>query len=200
MRNRLAFAQTKLSGDSLRSCVENLSEGVLCFSKRGQCVFVNAEALRALSLPETSSPADVEAWMKRSPLSRLLLDRLRLDPLPKEPRWLPPVAADITGRALRFVALVVPTPSDDGVPPVFHVFVVRQEEERVLPAAGLSDREAETVRLIVRGLTYGEAAVSLGIGEESVRTYAKRAFAKLGVASREGLLKQLMRRGSRFTP
>ena len=48
----------------------------------------------------------------------------------------------------------------------------------------LSKRELEVVRLIVKGRKYREIAESLGLGYETVKTYAARIRKKLGVNSK----------------
>jgi DNA-binding NarL/FixJ family response regulator len=48
----------------------------------------------------------------------------------------------------------------------------------------LAPREREVLTLVSHGLTNREIAVQLELGEESVKTYLERAFAKLGVSRR----------------
>jgi LuxR family transcriptional regulator, activator of tox operons len=52
----------------------------------------------------------------------------------------------------------------------------------------LSSREASVCSAFVKGMTTLSIAESMGVKESTVETYAKRAFAKLGVRSRRGLL------------
>lgn len=51
-------------------------------------------------------------------------------------------------------------------------------------AVELSDREAEVLALIARGLTNGQIAQELYLSIETVKTYVKRLYAKLGVHNR----------------
>jgi DNA-binding NarL/FixJ family response regulator len=49
---------------------------------------------------------------------------------------------------------------------------------------GLSAREAEVMRLIVRGASNGEIAARLFLAEKTVKNHVNRIYAKLGVTSR----------------
>lgn len=48
----------------------------------------------------------------------------------------------------------------------------------------LSEREHQVTELIAQGLKYKEIAEALGLGHETVRTYAARVRKKLGMHSR----------------
>jgi DNA-binding CsgD family transcriptional regulator len=52
----------------------------------------------------------------------------------------------------------------------------------------LSSREATVCRAFLQGMTTDSVARTLGVKQSTVETYARRAFAKLGVASRRELL------------
>lgn len=52
----------------------------------------------------------------------------------------------------------------------------------------LSSRETSVCSAFVKGMTTPAVAQTMGVKESTVETYAKRAFAKLGVSSRRGLL------------
>lgn len=52
---------------------------------------------------------------------------------------------------------------------------------------GLSDREAQVLRHIARGLTHGQIATRLGISPHTVDTYVKRIRTKLGVGNKAEL-------------
>lgn len=51
-------------------------------------------------------------------------------------------------------------------------------------ASPLSNMELEIIRQSARGLTYAVMARKLGISEQTAKTYARRAYEKLGVHSR----------------
>lgn len=62
-------------------------------------------------------------------------------------------------------------------------------ESSILTApATLSKREAEVCARIVYGLTTTGIALDLGVGVESVATYRKRAYRRMGIASHRELL------------
>ena len=48
----------------------------------------------------------------------------------------------------------------------------------------LSPRELQVVEGIVRGLTYSQIAVEIGVGKEAVKTYAARVRSKFGLNSK----------------
>lgn len=53
-----------------------------------------------------------------------------------------------------------------------------------LASAGLSDREAEVLRLVAAGLSNGEIAEKLFVGHETVKTHVGNVLTKLGVRDR----------------
>ncbi len=64
---------------------------------------------------------------------------------------------------------------------------VTKQCEAVRLAYRLSDREAEVMELIVRGDTVARVAEELTVSENTVRTHAKRIYAKLGIHSKQEL-------------
>lgn len=62
--------------------------------------------------------------------------------------------------------------------------------ERLLQAApDLSDREAEVCALIARGCTSEAIGLQLGISINTVKTYRKRAYGRLGISTQNELLR-----------
>jgi DNA-binding NarL/FixJ family response regulator len=61
-----------------------------------------------------------------------------------------------------------------------------QAAERVRPPlpAGLTEREAEVLGLIARGLTNAEVAARLGSAPKTVGNQVQAAYAKLGISTR----------------
>jgi DNA-binding CsgD family transcriptional regulator len=57
---------------------------------------------------------------------------------------------------------------------------------------GLSKREREIAKLLVAGYTGVNVAAIAGLSENTVRTYVRRLYAKLGVSSRADLVRKLM--------
>lgn len=60
---------------------------------------------------------------------------------------------------------------------------------------GLTAREAEVLGLIATGLSNGEIAAELVIGEATVKTHINNAFAKIGVRNRIEALRYAVRHG-----
>jgi DNA-binding CsgD family transcriptional regulator len=58
-------------------------------------------------------------------------------------------------------------------------------------AFGFTQTEARVTYCLISGRTAGETAEDLGVSLETVRTHIKRAYAKLGVSSREGFFRRL---------
>jgi DNA-binding NarL/FixJ family response regulator len=63
------------------------------------------------------------------------------------------------------------------------------------PAASLSEREAEVIRLIARGHTAKEMAEALGISPRTLETYKARAMSKLSIRTRAELIRYALRSG-----
>lgn len=66
---------------------------------------------------------------------------------------------------------------------------------RATDASPLTRREREVLTLAARGLTNRETAEQLELGEESVKTYLERAYAKLGVSRRAEAVAEAHRLG-----
>ena len=62
--------------------------------------------------------------------------------------------------------------------------------ERAAP--GLSKRERDVCALVAAGLTSEGIALELGVGINTVLTYRKRAYARLGISSQNELMRILM--------
>ena len=63
------------------------------------------------------------------------------------------------------------------------------------PESALSEREADVLRLLARGLTYKEVAAQLGIGVKTVETYKARLMEKLELRSRAEIIRYAVRQG-----
>jgi DNA-binding CsgD family transcriptional regulator len=112
---------------------------------------------------------------------RSLQARAKQEPLPTPPR-LPSGA----------VVAVAKIEGD----PVFNnakCAILRVEhQEKAAPIEGLSKREREIARLLVAGYSGVNVAAISGLSENTVRTYVRRLYQKLGVANRADLVRKLM--------
>ncbi len=70
--------------------------------------------------------------------------------------------------------------------------VLRVEPQDKQPTHGLSKREREIARLLVAGYSGVNVAAISGLSENTVRTYVRRLYTKLGVANRADLVRKLM--------
>ena len=78
---------------------------------------------------------------------------------------------------------------------VFMTDEVRRIYETRKSTKGLSSREAEVLRLAAKGGNNKEIATELGLSENSVKMFLKRAFFKLGAANRAEAVQLAVRRG-----
>lgn len=66
------------------------------------------------------------------------------------------------------------------------------EKAAAAPLEGLSRREREIARLLVAGYSGVNVAAIAGLSENTVRTYVRRLYAKLGVSNRADLVRKLV--------
>ena len=78
---------------------------------------------------------------------------------------------------------------------VFMTDEVRRIYETRKDSKGLSAREAEVLQLAAKGGNNKEIAVGLGLSENSVKMFLKRAFFKLGASNRAEAVQLAVRRG-----
>jgi DNA-binding CsgD family transcriptional regulator len=98
-----------------------------------------------------------------------------------------------TGEHLVLTAVRLSAPSDDMV----GLTLLRASEDfpfhlaDLHSAFGFTQTESRVAYRLMGGRTAGETADELGVSLETVRTHIKRAYAKLGVSSREGFFHRL---------
>ena len=78
---------------------------------------------------------------------------------------------------------------------VFMTDDVRKIYETRKGSKGLSSREAEALKLAARGAGNKEIAKEMGLSENSVKMFMKRAFFKLGASSRAEAVQLAIKRG-----
>jgi DNA-binding CsgD family transcriptional regulator len=69
--------------------------------------------------------------------------------------------------------------------------IVLDDIRPLLSARGVSDREAQVIGGVLRGLRNAQIAGELFISEYTVKDHLKHVFAKLGVSSRGGLIRAM---------
>lgn len=67
-----------------------------------------------------------------------------------------------------------------------------EPQDKAAPIEGLSKREREIARLLVAGYSGVNVAAISGLSENTVRTYVRRLYQKLGVSNRADLVRRLM--------
>ena len=70
--------------------------------------------------------------------------------------------------------------------------VQHTESANVAAMDGLSRREREIARLLVAGYSGVNVAAIAGLSENTVRTYVRRLYAKIGVSNRADLVRKLV--------
>ncbi|HKO52999.1 MAG TPA: response regulator transcription factor [Polyangiaceae bacterium] len=97
-------------------------------------------------------------------------------------------------RAVRFVAA-----GRTYIDPALAGHLMRAGQRRPsptgMPSVGLSDREAEVVLLLAKGLTMKEMANQLGLSPRTLETYRARALDKLELKTRADLVRYALRCG-----
>ena len=78
---------------------------------------------------------------------------------------------------------------------VFMTDDVRKIYETRKGSKGLSSREAEALKLAAKGAGNKEIAAAMGLSENSVKMFMKRAFFKLGASSRAEAVQLAIKRG-----
>ena len=78
---------------------------------------------------------------------------------------------------------------------VFMTDEVRRIYETRKDSKGLSAREAEVLQLAAKGASNGVIAKEIGLSENSVKMFLKRAFFKLGAANRAEAVQLAVKRG-----
>ena len=72
---------------------------------------------------------------------------------------------------------------------------VRKIYETRKGSKGLSSREAEVLTIAAKGSNNREIAAAMGLSENSVKRFLKRAFFKLGAANRAEAVQLAVQRG-----
>ncbi|NVN87288.1 MAG: helix-turn-helix transcriptional regulator [Rhodopseudomonas sp.] len=205
LRLSLRLLDTELSNLGLTDALARIGVGVFALDSLGRVVFLNAAAERLLGvnlsirdgklrIADSSSRPAIEAAIRRAlsvekdagqTVEPLILHRssserplvFYLLPISSAVR---PVEQFLT--QTRAILLVIDPKAGEPADPAL-----------VRDVFGLTLGEARVAALVGSGLPPREAAVRLGIGEETARTALKRVFSKVGV-SRQSELTALLTR------
>ena len=116
-----------------------------------------------------------------SPAARLLAAadtyQTKTEPRPHREALSPPDVADLLGREARAGRL-------DGNSVAAVLEAAGQHPPRLARPAGLTEREAEVVGLLARGLQTKQVARTLGISIKTADRHVQNAYAKIGVSTR----------------
>jgi DNA-binding CsgD family transcriptional regulator len=181
----MAGARTQLAYDELAreaSCLRALggvSGALYVIDRDAKQVVWAADRERGIDWEE--DVAKVEDALVNA-AERLLASRARGEALPTPPR--------LPNGSVTAVSKI----DDDPVFGQARVCVVRIESlgEQNTAMDTLSRREREIARLLVAGYSGVNVAAIAGLSENTVRTYVRRLYLKLGVSSRADLVRKLM--------
>ena len=169
--------------------------GVLLLNSQFRPVHYNAEAANVLSYPKKTQEApslDVVLPATRSQLRSLAKPAA-------------PVTVEFTSGRRRYVCRAFLLDSNGTGEGRFQpkvVLVLEREMKQAVDTAQwsekfrLTNRECETVKLLLKGLTSKEIASEMSISPNTVKTFVKLAMAKVGVSNRTGLIARLFQRAS----
>ena len=169
--------------------------GVLLLNSQFRPVHYNAEAASVLGYPKKTREApslDVVLPATRSQLGNLTKPAA-------------PVTVEFTSGRRRYVCRVFLLDSNGTGEGRFHpgfVLVLERELKQEVDTTQwsekfrLTNRECETVKLLLKGLTSKEIASEMSISPNTVKTFVKLAMAKVGVSNRTGLVARLFERAS----
>ncbi|MGO8997195.1 MAG: helix-turn-helix transcriptional regulator [Polyangiaceae bacterium] len=181
----MAGARTQLAYDELAreaSCLRALG-GV-----SGALYFIDRDAKQVIWAADRERGIDWEEDVVKvedtlvNAAERLLASRARGEALPTPPR--------MANGSVTAVSKI----DDDPVFSQARVCVVRVEPlgEQNTAMDTLSRREREIARLLVAGYSGVNVAAIAGLSENTVRTYVRRLYLKLGVSNRADLVRKLM--------
>lgn len=189
---RLAEAPAaRCARERLLALAEATEAPAMIVDRGGTVLYANGAAEELLSRDSDDGPAVLSGDRRTIPLaSRLLQLAARENPTTER-------MALTDGRCLE--ARIVDCPGDgtSAAPPARIVLLKERAAPTIddvrphLHARGVSDREAEVVSGVLRGLRNSEIAGELFISEYTVKDHLKHAFRKLSVASRGELLRAL---------
>jgi len=168
--------------------------GVLLLNSHFQPVHYNAEAVNILGYPKkTRSAPSLESAFTPSQLTSLQKPAV-------------PVVLEFTSGRRRYLCRAFHLDGggtvDRRVQPRLVLVFERESKDagddiaRLSEQFQLTNRESETVKLLLRGLTSKEIAMEMCISPNTVKAFLKLAMAKVGASNRTALVARLFNRAS----
>jgi DNA-binding CsgD family transcriptional regulator len=169
--------------------------GILLLNSHFQPVHYNAEAVSILGYPKKTRAATPSLDPVFSPSQLTSLTKPMV-----------PVVLEFTSGRRRYVCrafhLDGRTNLDGKVQPRLVMLLERESREqeadlsRISEQFQLTNRESETVQLLLKGLTSKEIAMEMCISPNTVKAFLKLAMAKVGASNRTALVARLFNRAS----
>ncbi|MFN7990477.1 MAG: LuxR C-terminal-related transcriptional regulator [Thermoanaerobaculia bacterium] len=185
------LATHRCARERLLALAEATEEPAILFDRAGTILFANQAADDLLSRQTEEGLAVLSGDRRTTPLVSHLM-QLASSGSSRAER-----VALADGRCLEARVVDVAGDGTPACPPVRIVLLKERAAPGIddvrphLSARGVSDREAEVVSGVLRGLRNSEIAAELFISEYTVKDHLKHAFRKLSVASRGELLRAL---------
>ena len=169
--------------------------GVLLLNSKFRPVHYNAEAASVLDYPKKT---------REAPSLDVVLPATRSQ-LGSAAKPMAPLTVEFTSGRRRYVCRTFLLDSSGASEGRFQprlVLVLERELTQTVDTTHwsekfrLTNRECETVKLLLKGLTSKEIASEMSISPNTVKTFVKLAMAKVGASNRTGLIARLFQRAS----
>ncbi len=167
--------------------------GILLLNSHFQPVHYNAEAANILGYPKkTRTAPSLDPVFTPSQLTSLH-------------KPVVPIVLEFTSGRRRYVCRAFQldgrSNADSRVQPRLVLMLERETRDvndiaRLTEEFQLTNRESETVKLLLKGLTSKEIAVEMCISPNTVKAFLKLAMAKVGASNRTALVARLFNRAS----
>lgn len=177
--------------------------GILLLNSHFRPVHYNAEAVNILGYPKKT---------REAPSLDPVLSEMQLMNLNRPASPLVPAVFEFTSGRRRYVCrafhLDANGHADNRVQPRIVMILERDVRHDSRQAADttrwteefqLTNRECETVKLLLQGLTSKEIAVKMSISPNTVKAFLKLAMAKVGASNRTALIARLFDMASALT-
>ena len=150
-------------------------------------LYLNPASLRILVYPETA-----KAVMERDRLDRKIRSVLLVDPTRPESGFVTEFRSGRRHYACRAFSLNDRRPKSGDAPVVALLFERREPlgfyASRVAFHFRLTQREQETLKYVMQGLTNKEIANQMGISPNTVKNFLKLIMTKMGVPTRSAIV------------